>query len=75
MNCDNHLEAMEVDNIIFKKYARKAYEDFVKETDASILIKSEKIINNSAEKFEAESELMETQNYEMYRTTCGTTSR
>eukprot|EP00972_Heterocapsa_arctica_P097646 14409097-Heterocapsa_arctica.AAC.1 len=42
-------------------YARKAYADFLKETDMSILIKSKKIIDNSAEKFEAESELTETQ--------------
>eukprot|EP00972_Heterocapsa_arctica_P068561 10130658-Heterocapsa_arctica.AAC.1 len=50
---------MEVDIIIFKRYAQKVYSDFVKETDMSILTKSNNIINNSAEKFEAESELME----------------
>eukprot|EP00972_Heterocapsa_arctica_P033149 4876523-Heterocapsa_arctica.AAC.1 len=52
---------MEVDDIIFKKYARKAYKDFVKETDGSILNKSNNVIDNSAEKFEAENELTETQ--------------
>merc|ERR1711934_607035 len=40
--------------------AQKAYEDFVKETNASIETKSKEIVNKSEEKSKAETDLVET---------------
>merc|ERR1719223_1724945 len=51
---------MEAEAIRSEEDAQKAYEDFVKETNASIETKSKEIINKSAEKAKAEDELVET---------------
>jgi len=40
--------------------AQRAYEDFVKETNASIEAKSKEIVNKSEEKAKAENDLVET---------------
>merc|ERR1711874_910597 len=53
-------KAMEAETIRAEEDAQKAYEDFVKETNASIEAKSKDIINKSEEKAKAESELVET---------------
>merc|ERR1719220_828359 len=53
-------EAMEAEAIRSEEDAQKAYEDFVKETNASIETKSKEIVNKSAEKAKAEDELVET---------------
>jgi hypothetical protein len=53
-------KAMEAEAIRSEEDAQKAYEDFVKETNASIETKSKEIINKSAEKAKAEDELVET---------------
>jgi len=53
-------KAMEAEAIRSEEDAQKAYEDFVKETNASIEAKSKEIVNKSEEKAKAESELVET---------------
>jgi len=53
-------KAMEAEAIRSEEDAQKAYEDFVKETNASIETKSKEIVNKSAEKAKAEDELVET---------------
>merc|ERR1711913_233901 len=56
----NDAKAMEAETIRSEEDAQKAYEDFVKETNASIEAKTKEIINKSEEKAKAESELVET---------------
>merc|ERR1719464_388825 len=56
----NDAKAMEAEAIRSEEDAQKAYEDFVKETNASIEAKSKEIVNKSEEKAKAESELVET---------------
>merc|ERR1719382_1451062 len=51
---------MEAETIRSEEDAQKAYEDFVKETNASIEAKSKVIINKSELKAKAEAELVET---------------
>merc|ERR1740129_2207167 len=53
-------KAMEAEAIRSEEDAQKAYEDFVKETNASIEAKSKEIVNKSEQKAKAESELVET---------------
>jgi len=53
-------KAMEAEAIRSEEDAQKAYEDFVKETNASIEAKSKEIANKSEEKAQAEVELVET---------------
>merc|ERR1719464_1458828 len=53
-------KAMEAEAIRSEEDAQKAYEDFVKETNASIEAKSKEIVNKSSEKAKAEDELVET---------------
>jgi chromosome segregation ATPase len=53
-------KAMEVETIRSEEDAQKAYEDFVKETNASIEAKSKDIINKTEEKAKAEQDLVET---------------
>merc|ERR1712204_81617 len=53
-------KAMEAEAIRSEEDAQKAYEDFVKETNASIETKSKQIVNKSEEKSKAEVELVET---------------
>merc|ERR1719412_3568683 len=53
-------KAMESEAIRTEEDAQKAYEDFVKETNASIEAKSKEIVNKSEEKATAEGELVET---------------
>jgi len=53
-------KAMEAEAIRSEEDAQKAYEDFVKETNASIEAKSKEIVNKSDEKAKAEGELVET---------------
>merc|ERR1712161_95117 len=57
----NDAKAMEAEAIRSEEDAQKAYEDFVKETNASIEAKSKDIVNKSEEKAKAESDLVETQ--------------
>merc|ERR1711897_120831 len=54
-------KAMEAEAIRSEEDAQKAYEDFVKETNASIEAKSKDIVNKSEEKAKAESDLVETE--------------
>merc|ERR1719464_2629443 len=56
----NDAKAMEAEAIRSEEDAQKAYEDFVKETNASIETKSKEIVNKSEEKAKAEGELVET---------------
>merc|ERR1712238_198007 len=56
----NDAKAMEAEAIRSEEDAQKAYEAFVKETNASIEAKSKDIVNKSEEKAKAESELVET---------------
>merc|ERR1719328_777676 len=56
----NDAKAMEAEAIRAEEDAQKAYEDFVKETNASIESKTKEIVNKSEEKAKAESELVET---------------
>merc|ERR1719362_846340 len=56
----NDAKVMEAEAIRSEEDAQKAYEDFVKETNASIEAKSKEIVNKSEEKAKAESELVET---------------
>merc|ERR1740129_2665694 len=53
-------KAMEAEAIRSEEDAQKAYEDFVKETNASIEAKSKEIVTKSEEKAKAESDLVET---------------
>jgi len=53
-------KAMEAEAIRSEEDAQKAYEDFVKETNASIEAKSKEIVNKSEEKSKAETDLVET---------------
>merc|ERR1719277_373559 len=52
-------KAMEADAIRSEEDAQKAYEDFVKETNASIEAKSKDIVNKSESKAKAEGDLVE----------------
>merc|ERR1712084_46590 len=53
-------KAMEAEAIRSEEDAQKAYEDFVKETNASIEAKSKDIVNRSETKAKAEADLVET---------------
>jgi len=53
-------KAVESETIRSEEDAQAAYEDFVKETNASIKSKSKEIVNRSSEKATAESDLVET---------------
>merc|ERR1719437_82052 len=53
-------KAMEAETIRAEEDAQKAYEDFVKETNASVEAKSKEIVDKSEIKAKAESELVET---------------
>merc|ERR1711957_1119219 len=53
----NDAKAMEAEVIRAEEDAQKAYEDFVKETNASIETKTKEIINKSEEKAKAETDL------------------
>merc|ERR1719420_1638042 len=55
----NDAKAMEAEAIRSEEDAQKAYEDFVKETNASIEAKSKDIVNKSEEKAKAEGDLVE----------------
>merc|ERR1711992_440884 len=55
----NDAKAMEAEAIRSEEDAQKAYEDFVKETNASIEAKSKEIVNKSELKAKAESDLVE----------------
>merc|ERR1719453_1969173 len=52
-------KAMEAETIRSEEDAQKAYEDFVKETNASIEAKSKDIVNKSELKAKAEADLVE----------------
>merc|ERR1719254_354078 len=56
----NDAKAMEAEAIRSEEDAQKAYEDFVKETNASIEAKSKDIVNKSDLKAKAETDLVET---------------
>jgi vacuolar-type H+-ATPase subunit H len=53
-------KAMEAEAIRAEEDAQKAYEDFVKETNASIDTKSKDIVNKSESKAKAETDLVQT---------------
>merc|ERR1719428_990164 len=53
-------QAMEAETIRAEEDAQKAYEDYVKETNASIEAKSKAIVNKSELKAKAETDLVET---------------
>merc|ERR1719444_620156 len=53
-------KAMEAEAIRAEEDAQKAYEDFVKETNASIEAKTKDMINKTEEKAKAEADLTET---------------
>jgi septal ring factor EnvC (AmiA/AmiB activator) len=55
----NDAKAMEAETIRSEEDAQKAYEDFVKETNASIEAKSKDIVNKSETKAKAEADLVE----------------
>jgi hypothetical protein len=55
----NDAKAMEAETIRSEEDAQKAYEDFVKDTNASIEAKSEDIVNKSETKAKAEADLVE----------------
>jgi len=55
----NDAKAMEAEAIRSEEDAQKAYEDFVKETNASIDTKSRDIVNKSETKSKAEADLVE----------------
>merc|ERR1719409_939878 len=55
----NDAKAMEAETIRSEEDAQKAYEDFVKETNASIEAKSKDIVNKSEVKAKAEADLVE----------------
>jgi len=54
-------KSMEAETIRAEEDAQKAYEEFVKDTNASIEAKSKEIVNKSEIKAKAESELVETE--------------
>merc|ERR1712186_221410 len=56
----NDAKAMEAEAIRDEEDAQKAYEDFVKETNASVEAKSKDIVNKSENKAKAEGKLVET---------------
>jgi len=56
----NDAKAMEADAIRSEEDAQKAYEDFVKETNASIESKTKEMINKTEENAKAEGDLTET---------------
>merc|ERR1712156_1162324 len=58
-------KAMEAEAIRSEEDAQKAYEDFVKETNASIEAKSRDIVNKSDLKAKAETDLVETKKCQM----------
>merc|ERR1719305_1222474 len=53
----NDAKAMEAEAIRAEEDAQKAYEDFVKETNASVEAKTKDIVNKSEEKAQAETDL------------------
>merc|ERR1719183_870459 len=55
----NDAKAMEAEAIRAEEDAQKAYEDFVKETNASIEAKSKEMVNKTEEKAKAEADLTE----------------
>merc|ERR1719221_1681583 len=55
----NDAKAMEAETIRSEEDAQKAYEDFVKDTNASIKAKSKDIVNKSETKAKAEADLVE----------------
>merc|ERR1712138_54721 len=55
----NDAKAMEAETIRAEEDAQKAYEDFVKETNASIEAKSKDIVNKTETKAKAEADLVE----------------
>merc|ERR1712139_303469 len=55
----NDAKAMEAETIRSEEDAQKAYEDFVKETNASIEAKSKDIVNKSETKAKTEADLVE----------------
>merc|ERR1719421_1820447 len=55
----NDAKAMEAETIRAEEDAQKAYEDFVKETNASIEEKNKDIVNKSETKAKAEADLVE----------------
>merc|ERR1719390_423948 len=55
----NDAKAMEAETIRSEEDAQKAYEDFVKDTNASVDAKGKDIVNKSESKAKAESELVE----------------
>merc|ERR1719413_266356 len=57
----NDAKAMEAETIRSEEDAQKAYEDFVKDTNASIEAKSKDIVNKSETKAKAEADLVEAQ--------------
>jgi len=57
----NDAKAMEAETIRAEEDAQKAYEDFVKETNASIEEKSKDIVNKSEVKAKAEGDLVQAQ--------------
>jgi len=57
----NDAKAMEAEAIRSEEDAQKAYEDFVKETNASIEEKSKDIVNKSETKAKAEADLVQAQ--------------
>merc|ERR1719161_2241488 len=57
----NDAKAMEAETIRAEEDAQKAYEDFVKETNASIEAKSKDIVNKTEEKAKAEGDLVDAQ--------------
>jgi len=57
----NDAKAMEAEAIRSEEDAQKAYEDFVKETNASIEEKSKAIVNKSETKAKAEADLVQAQ--------------
>merc|ERR1719288_554838 len=52
-------KAMEAEAIRSEEDAQKAYEDFVKETNASVEAKSKEIVDKSEQKAKAETDLVE----------------
>merc|ERR1719359_2199514 len=57
----NDAKAMEAEAIRSEEDAQKAYEDFVKDTNASIDAKSKDIVNKSETKARAEEDLVDAQ--------------
>jgi len=57
----NDTKALEAETVRSEEDAQKAYEDFVKETNASVDAKTKDIVNKSQAKAQAEKELVEAQ--------------